>query len=561
MKRIPFLTTVALAAVCFISSCKDSGTEGLDIPKDAAMVLHINTSSLTSKLSWDEIKSSSWFKDLSEKEHDSLAKKLFENPESSGVDIKSDFVVFLRKQGRGGYMVFEGKLKDAAAFEAMLKQRNQENNEVLTDGDLKYMKSGRDEIISWTGSKFIAMSNAPFFNQMSSMSRNRNFENHSFSADSLKLFTKQLLALKKDNRLEGDDRFSDLLKESGDIHLWLNSDQYLSSMAGGYMSMLKVGSLFEGNAGTFTLNFEEGKIAVKSKTYYGKEMAKLMDKYKAREIDEALVNRIPSEDVIGVLALNFDPAILHEFLRLSGLDGMLNAALGELNLTAEELINGTKGQFLIAVSDFQKKKKEVIIPGYGGSSSRSFSTEQNDANVMVATSVNRRSTFDTLLKMFESKMKMDQEDTTIRYKLTNDWFVVSNKKTTVDRFLAGNTTKAPYADKITGQSFGLYIDLQKAFRTMGSNLKNSQDSAFYSATVNMWQDVVAKGGEYKDGVSTGEFVINLVDKSKNSLKQLNEYGNKMHAARKLRKEEEWMGADSVQNIPPPPPPVTPGENR
>ena len=71
-------------------------------------------------------------------------------------------------------------------------------------------------------------------------------------------------------------------------------------------------------------------------------------------------------------------------------------------------------------------------------------------------------------------------------------------------------------------------------------MNDASDSASYDATVKMWQDVVGTGGDYKNGVSSGEFSINLVDKSKNSLKQINEYANKMSAARKLKKKEVWM---------------------
>ena len=151
MRSKPFLTVVALVAAFFIVSCSDKGVSGLDIPKDAALVVHVNTSSLTSKLSWDEIKASSWFKEMSEDTHDSLAKKLLENPENSGVDLKSDFVFFMKKQGAGGIQVFEGKLKDAKAFEAMVKEKNKDE-EIKKDGDLKYISTGDNELLCWTDS-------------------------------------------------------------------------------------------------------------------------------------------------------------------------------------------------------------------------------------------------------------------------------------------------------------------------------------------------------------------------------------------------------------------------
>jgi hypothetical protein len=48
----------------------------------------------------------------------------------------------------------------------------------------------------------------------------------------------------------------------------------------------------------------------------------------------------------------------------------------------------------------------------------------------------------------------------------------------------------------------------------------------------MWQDVVATGGEYKNGSMTSEFAVNLVDKKTNSLKQISRYAEKMNAIKR-----------------------------
>ena len=58
--------------------------------------------------------------------------------------------------------------------------------------------------------------------------------------------------------------------------------------------MLKMNTLFQGNAATYTLNFDNGKITVKTKAYFGDEMAKVIDKFETKKISEAVINRIPS---------------------------------------------------------------------------------------------------------------------------------------------------------------------------------------------------------------------------------------------------------------------------
>jgi hypothetical protein len=163
MKRIPILTSFALATVLFVS-CKNGGTDGLPIPKDAAIVVHINSKSITSKLSWDEIKQTNWFKDASENANDSLARQIMNNPEASGIDTHSDLAFFVRKQGTRGYMVFEGSIKDATAFQNMLKSLHK-NATVAKDGQLNSITSGEGEMISWTDKKFIAMTDIPGFSK------------------------------------------------------------------------------------------------------------------------------------------------------------------------------------------------------------------------------------------------------------------------------------------------------------------------------------------------------------------------------------------------------------
>ncbi|HEY0355117.1 MAG TPA: DUF4836 family protein [Flavisolibacter sp.] len=533
MKRIPLLTSVALVATLFFVSCKSGGgTSDLPIPKDAAFVFHVNTSSLTSKLSWDEIKQSGWFKENYEKEKDSFTRKIMENPENSGVDMKSDFVVFMKKQGKSGYVVVEGKIKSTSDFEALIN-KNKEGKTIQKDGDLNYVSTENDEsLVSWNKSTFIIMANAPFMGQMNMMGEEGNYEGpYSFPVDSLKKFTKDLLALKESNSLTDDDRFEDLLEEKGDMHFWMNSEAYMSSM-GGVMSMFKFGDLMKGNIGTFTLNFDDGQINVKSKSYYGKELAKLMENYKPRNVDEALINRIPSQDVVGAMVLNFDPVWLKQFLKAAGLDGFANSYLGRMDLNLDEVIGAMGGQFMMSFSDFSITKKEVTYPPfYDGGEPYTMMKEEPEFNMLVVSSVGNKASFDKLMNI--AKQNMMGMDTAVSYKVNNEWFAVSNKPETVDKFMAGGNNKVPFADKISGHPFGMYIDLQKIFKATQS--ANAMDSTTFDLASKTWLDIVGTGGEYKDGVMSGEFVINMVDKKTNSLKQLNQFAEKMNAAEKAKR--------------------------
>src|SRR5688572_16136100 len=109
----------ALALTVLLFSCSSADKNALPVPKDAAFVLHLNAKSLTSKLTWDEIKQTSWFQEGQASANDSFMKQLLNDPESSGIDTKDELVFFVKRvNNEEGFAVLAGRVKDAATFEA-----------------------------------------------------------------------------------------------------------------------------------------------------------------------------------------------------------------------------------------------------------------------------------------------------------------------------------------------------------------------------------------------------------------------------------------------------------
>jgi hypothetical protein len=525
MKRSPLLLVLA-AFVLLMASCKSGGKSGLFIPKNAAIVITVSPSSLSSKLSWEEIKKTEWFQDLSKENTDSFAAKILNNPDAAGMDMKKDFAFFMKKQGRGGYGVFEGSIKDAAAFEALNKKISKKDK-AEKDGDWNMIAMDNSTIVAWNNDRFAYINDMPQLGAAASYGMaSNNGQQSTTSADSLKIFLKQTLTLDGDESLDDDDRFTSLVKENGDMHFWMNTGEFMSGMAP-MMSMMKVGTLFEGNISAGTLNFDDGKISMKSVGYYGKEMSKLMEKFDNKSISASVINRIPSQNVIGVLATNFNPETMKEFLKTLGMDGLMNMFFAQQEFTMEDVFTATKGEFVLALTDLSVKKVTDTMRGFDDSPEvQTFTTTKPDMHFLFATSVNKKASFDKLLNVMNQKMPT----LPFSYKLTNDWFAAGNHPESVDGFMAGGSTKQPFADRISGHPFGLFIDLQKIFK---SNLTaDSTANAFMAESANMWQDVVATGGEYKNGSMTSEFAVNLVDKKTNSLKQISRYAEKMNAIKR-----------------------------
>jgi hypothetical protein len=147
--------------------------------------------------------------------------------------------------------------------------------------------------------------------------------------------------------------------------------------------------------------------------------------------------------------------------------------------------------------------------------------------------------------------KMGQMDNKVTHKLANNWFAVGNSADEVNQFLAGsNSKKQPFADMISGGTFGAYIDFQKILKAFSEPAsRDSSAKAAVDLSLAMWQDIVIKKSGVSDGTVNGEVEINLVDKNTNSLKQLHTYFAKLAD---LHLKHKAMADDDMKMMPAPP---------
>ncbi|HEX2534276.1 MAG TPA: DUF4836 family protein [Chitinophagaceae bacterium] len=531
--RLNALLALPVAGLLLLTSCKNNSGTTPAVPKDAAVVVHISNSSLSSKLSWKEVQETDWFREMYKEAKDTLAQKLLSNPEAAGIDTKADLVFFLKKQGKGGYLVFEGSLTDAARFEAFNQQLLAQKGTtaaVTKDGDFSHLKMDEGALVTWDKNRFSYTADAPFMNAMAAaMSAGDGTQNTaSFGVDSLKLFARQTLTLKEG--LEEDDRYARLVKEAGDVHVWMNSEHYYSGLTGGMLSMMKLNTLLEDNISATTLNFDNGKIALTSKQYYGKEVSKLLDKHKMGSISADLLNRIPSDSIAGVLAMNCPPAALKDLLVLTGMDGMANMMFSRMNYTLDELLQASNGEVLVSVSDVRMEKKTETNPF---TQTQQVTTKPN-MNFLFAASVNNQPSFEKLIGILKAEAGPSASE--VNMEIKNKWFAASNSAGHLAGFHTGNKRNAAFASKISGHPFGVYVDLQRILRSTQETPTGTAFGAM-QASINFWQDIVLYGGEWKDGTMSYTMEVNLVDKNTNSLKQLNKYFSQLYLANKVQQND------------------------
>jgi hypothetical protein len=150
-------------------------------------------------------------------------------------------------------------------------------------------------------------------------------------------------------------------------------------------------------------------------------------------------------------------------------------------------------------------------------------------------SINDKPAFDKLVGIAKAKVPpMPESGPKISYTLNDKWFAAGNSEEQVNKFVAGGANnKQPFVGKLAGHPMGFYVDLQKILKAVAPTATDSSSKVALTESLKVWEDMLMTGGELTDGSINGHFEINFVDKSTNSLKQLNQYIDKMAAAKKI----------------------------
>ncbi len=558
-RLIVFCTVVAF----LFSSCHKKNDEGKMVPKNAMIVIHLNTKSLMQKLPWDDIKKSYWYNEAMteyEKNYhaDTSLKKILENPAKSGINLDGGLIFFITKNaGTEGEAIVEGQIKNEKDFEQFNKSMN-ENATTKTDGGLNILTLKDDNVVAWNDKNFIYAFDAGHakekFNAMTDSTANQN--NPAPLVDrsvTLSSVCKNLFSLKEDSSLAENEKFSNLIKENGDVHAWINSEEIVNSSSGiGALGMLKLDAFLKGNISTYTVNFENGKIDVSQKGYAGKEFSDLLKNYSGESINTDMIKNIPSQNMLGIFAMNFKPEGIKEFVKLTGMDGFINMYAGQMGFSIDDFVKANKGDIMLALTDLNMKN----ISGNADDSSM----KKPDMNFLFSVSIGDKASFQ---KLVDAGKKLSTQmgtatDTSIAYGQNDKIFAISNHQHFLNDYLAGNANnKYDFIDKISGNPIGLYVDIHKILSAVNEERsRNANDQVLMDESLKLWNNAYFTGGKFTDGGMTGNTQINFMDQNTNSLQQLSHYLDVIAKTQKEKKDKEnagMNGVDSVPSLPMPPP--------
>lgn len=562
MKSFFRLTFLFVAAAFIFSSCSKKNEEGKMIPKNAMFVIHFDTKSLLQKLPWDDIKTSNWYNKALEhlqeyyhKTNDEMKK--LANPENSGIDFTGGLVFFVAKDpGTDGELVVEGLIKNESDF-AQFNKNFDSSLSIRKEGDLNMMTLKDEGVIAWNDKHFVYAFDAGAakarFNPMNGMNNQSNVAPLVDKSVMLSAVCKNLFLLKSDSSLAENEKFSKLLKENGDIHAWVNTEEIMKSSSSlGMLGMLKLDVFFKDNISTYTVNFHNGKIDITHKGYAGKEFSDFLQKYSGSGINSDMIKAIPSQDVLGVFAMNFKPEGIKELIKLTGMDGFMNMYAGQVGFNIDDFVKANKGDIMVAFTDFSMKKDSANATD----STLSYSSEKPNFNVLFSVAIGDKPSFQKIVDAGKKiSEQMGRNDTSISYGQNDKLFAVSNHQHFLNDYLAGNAnSKYDFLDKLNGHSIDLFIDIHKIISVLSAEkINSSDDKIIMDESLKLWNNIISTSGDFKDGALTGSTEINFIDQSSNSLKQLNHYLDVIAKVEIEKKEKEKTQMNTIDTLMVPPP--------
>ncbi len=554
MKSFCKLSIAFGVMIILFSSCGKNNEAGKMIPANALFVAQLNMKSLDNKLSWDEIKQTGWFQKVYQKAPmPDWRKKILDNPSASGIDFDNGLTFFVSKATAGGYLLAaEGKIKNENDF-GQFNKNIDSAQEVKKEGDINLLILKDNNVVGWNSDNFVYVVNpettASRLNQWkdsTGLLPGNRIDNSSELSD----FCKKLFSLSTDSSLAKNKKFNALLKEDADIHLWQNNEALInSSPSMGMLEMMKLDAFTKDNISTYSINFDKGQIDINQKSYVSKDLGEVLKKYMGPSINMGMIKNIPSQNVFGLLAFNFKPEGLVQLIKLIGADGLINSFSQKMGFGLDDISKATNGDFLLAFTDFKMNKSLFNSNDSGGNLGN---LNKPDFNYIFSLGVGDRASFQKIIgAVTKMSSQMGKDSLVNNYVLNDKTFAIGSSQSFVNQYIAGNNNKYEFTDKFSGHPAGFFLDIHKILSEFANTESSDADEkAMFDKSLNMWNNISAYGGDFKDNAFTFHTEINLINKDTNSLKQLSSYLNAMHTIYEAKKEQNNHSLDSLL-VPPP----------
>ena len=540
MKHLVRLRLIACLSIVLLASCKKSFPPQLTfIPKDATVVVAINADQLKDKLVKGQASLQKIISNMSGNSDTALeaGKKEWEALKKSGIDLEKNLYVWVvQKGGEGAAGSSMGNNISAAV--ALIKSSNDmaayikskdATLEIKKDKNFSYVTKGGDKMIAWNDKLVVAM----IYNKSYSggMEYDSVTGNYNMKAPADANVTTELMAemtasftRAQDESIASVEEYTTLAGEKTDLSFWINPS---SSIDGIPFPLPKIKELAEGNYTAATLNFEDGKMVVNSKSYAGKALAGILKKYSGPEVNLDLVKRYPAADINGFMVFAFDPQIFSgiiKYMEVGALvDGYITKFMGA-NYTLEQALKAFKGDIAVVVSGIGVNKADSL--NTMGVTPMGMPVAKVIFTMPVGDTMQMHKIMDRLafMKMLEKTNRGYELSGPFGFGLTG---LADNESITIasdNQLLQAYKTKSSAVTQnidlkpYSGKSAAAYFNIASVLNSLSSQ---KQGDSTFNVTLNnartTFKDLQAHSENFKGDAIASHFELRFVDEKENSL--------------------------------------------
>ena len=570
MKPLFRLSLLLVITIALFSSCKNSSPKQTKfIPKESAFVVTLNSKALQDKLVKSQATLENLIKSMTGNEDSVIdkGKKEWDLLKNSGIDLDENIYVSIVQ--KGGMSMGMGNsvhaavagLSDATKFEAYVKTKHA-GAEIKKEKDYSYSMKDND-MVAWGKDVIIFMSynKAPAMPQFDTTSP-ASFEvkpvQADVSVDDIKTEMTAYFNLKEDQSIASIPEFRDLAGQKVDASVWINSASSVEDLP---IPLPKLKELIENSYTAATINFEDGKIVMNSKTYSSDAMTDILEKHSGATVNLDLVKNYPSNNIAGFFVTAFNPDFFNgivQFLEVGGLvDGFLTKTMGT-NYTLKQALKAIKGDVALVVSDVKLRGSDSTTKGNefkNGIGNDFFNNPKLLINIPLGDKAEANKLLDKLVEQqmivkVSNEYKLSPVMSSMGFHLSVDEknLMVASDSLLVGQYKSGtikSNMDQKILDEFKGKSTAGFVDLERIINSVVPNPTNAESLASAKAT---FKNIKGSTDNFKGKHIEGRIEVNFKDEKENSLTSLLKFmATAQNESQKHKKDSRWKDEIKVDS--------------
>lgn len=544
-----------LIASMFFAACNSVPDHARYIPADATVVAGVNLKALGKKIAWSKIVGSDLLDKLEEKAKENGGNsQAVKDLEKAGIQVASTIYVYVKNSATtGNRAVAVIPLKDRDEWAAYVKKTFPQA-QARAAGERTEARLSPDLYAGWDKEVLLLMNttntnynpyDANAINDTSFSSPMPSDEVGGDKLDDTRLVAEMQTAfsVKKDASIVADKRFKKLEGDGHDVSVFVNYEALMSGMSGGDMGMMTAmyANLYKGTAATAGFDFEKGKITGEAHYYTPENMKEAYKGMGNDDVDDALLDRVPTKNLAGLFAWNLSPKSLQAVLEKMGLIGMMNMGLASQGLSFDDISEALAGDMVVAVNNLRVNTVTDTPMFEGEQMGEAYTSKKPDADYLFVMKVGKREKFDKLLAWGVKQQALIAAGTgtysiggSTTLMIDKDLAVVARDATQarayLDKKLADGKLPEVARKAVDGHPMGFYMDVQTMLGNLGAAaFDKPKDAAMVAEIKKTFANLAMHSTGFKGDAFQYEMEMNMTNANENSLVQLIDFASRLKA--------------------------------